>query len=845
MGAVGPSQFIVAINGRIRSFDKNTGTADAVLDVSPDVFFAPGMTPVGGAITSNRTSDPRIRYDRGTRRWYLVIIDIPNGGSATNRIILAVSNTEVISDATTWTYFFIPASFAGDFVDYPTLGIDNNALYIGANVFTTAGGFRNTDAWVVRKSSITGGGPIVYTAFPNLINDVNCGGTATGPWTPQGVDNADTATEGYFIGVDNCVYGKLVVNRVTNPGGTPTLSAPIGINVAQTSFPADVPHLGNDGGNGSALGRLDGLDDRLYSAQIRGGRLWTAHSFLMETDGTSLGGAPTSLARNGVRWYELQNLATTPTVAQFGNVFDATSENPLTGNVRWYWVPSLNVSGQGHVAVGFTEAGPQTRANAAFTGRLAGAPAGTMDPVARITNTIHAYNPANDGGTDRGRRWGDYSYTSVDPADQMTMWTIQEYTEAPNAWGVRAVKLLAPPPATPSAVSLASIAAGQTSVALTITGTSINGSAYFDPTGSVTLNRLAVEILPGVTVRNVTAVTPTQISLVVSTVGAAPGPKLIRITNPDGQVVQDNATLLTVTGTAAPTITSPNSLICAVGAPCNFTFTTAGGAAASAFAVTGALPSGVVFASPALSGTPATGTQGTYTLTVTASNGTLPDAVQTFKLVVTASCGGFTDVTGTDIFCNSTDWLRNRGVTVGCTSATLYCPTDVVTRASMALFMQRLGDAIAPTTFSDNVLATGPLTLDNRPTFCTTADFAPANFPRVALVAWSFAGLAGAPLTARAYSQTSFDGGGSFATNEANLMRVTAQGQGWVNGAATVKIGVPAGASPRFRLRTDREAGTATSGNFVDGRCNVAVSLTSVNGGANPYDPPAGPREEP
>ena len=805
------------------------------------------MIPIAGPIISNRTSDPRIRYDRLSRRWIIIAIDIPNGaGAVENRIVMAVSDSNSISAATTWTFFYIPASLVGDFIDYPTLGIDGNALYIGANIFTTAGGFRNTEAWVVRKSLGPGPGPDRQHSVRQPVNDPNCSDRCgDGPWTPQGVDNADgAAAEGYFIGVDACVYGKLIVNRVGTPAGTPTLSAAIELNVAATSYAGDVPHLGNNGGNGSALGQLDGLDDRLYAAQMRNGRLWTAHSFLVEDTGVAMpgGAAQTVTARNGVRWYELQNMTATPAVAQSGTVFDNTPGNAQTGPVAWYWIPSIAVNGQGHAALGFSAAGPQARANAAFTGRLATDPAGTMDAVTRYTNTIHAYNPAGDGGTNRGRRWGDYSYTSVDPLDQMTMWTIQEYTEAPNSWGTRVAKLLAPPPATPSAVSTPTIAAGQDNVAFTITGTSTGGSGWFDPTGSTTYTRIAVEI-GGVTVKSVTVTSPTTMNVTVSTVGAAPGGKLIRVINPDGQVAQDSGQLLTVTGTAAPFFTSPNSLICAVGAACNFTFTTGAGPAASTIGVTGALPSGVTFAAPSLSGTPAAGTQGTYTLTVTAANGTLPNATQTFKLIVTAACGGFSDVTGADSFCNAAEWLKNRGITLGCT-ATDYCPNNNVTRAQMALFMQRLGDTIAPTTYSDNVQSTGGLTLDTRPGFCTTADFAPVNFPRVAMVTWSFAGLASSELTARIYSATSFDSGGTFATNESNLMRVTALGAGWVGTSATVKVNVPAGASPRFRLRTDREAGTLTAGNFMGGRCNIGVSLVSVNGGASPYDPPAGPKEQ-
>src|SRR5262245_24911984 len=37
MGAVGPAQFIVAANGRIRSFNKQTGVADGVLNADMDI----------------------------------------------------------------------------------------------------------------------------------------------------------------------------------------------------------------------------------------------------------------------------------------------------------------------------------------------------------------------------------------------------------------------------------------------------------------------------------------------------------------------------------------------------------------------------------------------------------------------------------------------------------------------------------------------------------------------------------------------------------------------------------------------------------------------------------------
>ena len=94
MGAVGPSQFIVAVNGRLRSFTKATGLADGVVNSSMDSFFNSVMTPVGGAIIGNFTSDPRIRYDRLSGRWIVLIIDVPYTSSspfttAPNRFLIA------------------------------------------------------------------------------------------------------------------------------------------------------------------------------------------------------------------------------------------------------------------------------------------------------------------------------------------------------------------------------------------------------------------------------------------------------------------------------------------------------------------------------------------------------------------------------------------------------------------------------------------------------------------------------------------------------------------------------------------------------------------------------------
>jgi hypothetical protein len=85
----------------------------------------------------------------------------------------------------------------------------------------------------------------------------------------------------------------------------------------------------------------------------------------------------------------------------------------------------------------------------------------------------------------------------------------------------------------------------------------------------------------------------------------------------------------------APAITSANNATFTVGAFASFNVT-ATGFPAPTFAETGALPAGVTFndTTGVLSGTPATGTAGTYTIQIVAMNGVDTAVMQTFTLTV-------------------------------------------------------------------------------------------------------------------------------------------------------------------------------------------------------------------
>ncbi len=275
-----------------------------------------------------------MKYDRLAGRWFISMATDALPG----RIMIASSNASTITPFTVWSFFAFDNSFPGTncAVDSPTLAIDNAALYVGVVQFCDNGvNYAGTSGYVVRKTSVIDGATIAVTPFHGLTGT----SAGAGPFAPVGVDNDDAGSgTGYFIGVDNASLGTLMLRRISNPGLTPTISGNIAIAVAPTAAPITVRHLGI---LGDPNGRLDGGDDRLTSASLVNGRLWTAQTIGV----THTGVASASANRNGVRWYEIGSLTATPTVVQSGTLFSSAGAGSV--NELNYWVPSIATSPRG------------------------------------------------------------------------------------------------------------------------------------------------------------------------------------------------------------------------------------------------------------------------------------------------------------------------------------------------------------------------------------------------------------------------------------------------------------------------------------------------------------------
>jgi len=550
-GDVGPDQIIATANCRMKVFAKPslnspattaTGSSTEILtagvDVDLNVFFSNSSLGITGI------SDPHVRYDRFSGRWFVVAIDVDH--RTNNYACIAVSKSSHITTNSDFDIYYFNVSGTGgssrDFFDYPTLGIDKFSLYIGGNMFARQTTYSGSTMWVVDKASLLAGSMKV-TSFPNSV-------THTDMYTPQGVHNDDpNATEGYFIGASQTYYSKLVIRRVSYLGSTPTLSSDLNLSTQTMYTPNTVPTLG-----GTAI---DGNDRRLCAAMIKKNKisgqanLWVAQGTLLDRSG--IGGSAGD--RDGALWLEIGSLTSTPTILQSATLFDGV--NSSSSSAENYIYPTIAMNGQGNSLMGFTSAGPSKYTQAAAAQRFRTDAFASFHASTDFTNTTSSYNPG-------ANRWGDFTQTVVDPTDDMTMWTFTEYVPTTNAWGVRAAQFLAPAPPTPV---LNAVPACGATTSIDITATSTNNSEFFDPgsdNGGPGFNRLTVAVSGGtgsVSVSNVTFVNPTKVTADFTVSSNASGTFTVTVTNPDGQKSSTNFSLnCSVTPCAAPTGLSASNI---------------------------------------------------------------------------------------------------------------------------------------------------------------------------------------------------------------------------------------------------------------------------------------------
>ena len=435
MLAVGPTQILAAANHGIVSFNKFTGLKDNIIETSLTGFanffqFRLGRTALV------EVGDPRVRYDQFTDRWFFCCISLNfilvEGLPIflPNFLFIAFSDTGIITKTTKWTAFafaptdlFPPGDFASH-LDFPTLGIDANALYIGAGVLPIAPAVLTSSIFIFPKDPLINGNP-VGTAFRDFVT-----------FPPQGVDNFDPApTNGFFIatptGQDPAIHLLLFI--INNPGTSPILGGVVPILVDPNLPPVHAPHKGNVR---PPSGTISTVDTRVQMAHIRNNQLFTAHNIGVDQTGSSV----LTADRTALRWYQIDiTNPLIPTVVQQGTFFDSSLVNP-----RFFYFPSIMTNVRGDLSLSCSTSAADQFVDVMTMGRLALDPPGSMQPPVFLTSSSFSFNFTSETEGGPTQRWGDYSYTALDPSDQMTMWTAQEFTAGTDNWGIQIAQLLAP-----------------------------------------------------------------------------------------------------------------------------------------------------------------------------------------------------------------------------------------------------------------------------------------------------------------------------------------------------------------------------------------------------------------
>ncbi|HEX9190914.1 MAG TPA: fibronectin type III domain-containing protein [Candidatus Deferrimicrobiaceae bacterium] len=388
MGAAGPNHLVSILNSEFGVFDKSTG---AILDnVSLESFWsALGADPGEPA---DFPFDPKVLYDQHSGRF--VAVSIGGRSAPGSWILVAVSSSNDPLQA--WNKWAIDADRDNDAqlffngADFPGLGIDGANLYITANMFDNNDIYRYSKIWVIPKNQLlAGSNPITWTEFRDP--------PGSGP-TMQPAHTFGTPAAEYFLYEDQFINAtSLLLAKIDNVAGTPVWHSPTTVAVAPyvEGLLPGAPQAGD-------TRTIDTADTRLLNAVYRNGTVWTTHT-------VAVGG------KTEVAWYRVDP-ATSPAAAQ-GRIRDTS---------RWYYYPSVAVNTNDVAAIGFSGSSTVEYAGGYYT--VIRPPFVSAEPASLLKSGVAPYYKTL-SGTDN--RWGDFSATVVDPVDDVTFWTLQEYAEAP------------------------------------------------------------------------------------------------------------------------------------------------------------------------------------------------------------------------------------------------------------------------------------------------------------------------------------------------------------------------------------------------------------------------------
>lgn len=418
MGAAGPNHVVSVTNASIEYFTK-TGTKQFTKGLgfhggsAANSFFA-ALSPLKNSF------DPKVIYDPHAGRFVVVALErtdtFSGDPSNTSRLLVAVSDDSDPNGV--WRVHAINGKIniggSDTWADFPGLAVDEDAIYITANMFTFGAVRSNLGQrlWIVNKSPFyTGGAASVTVHDPYTTLGVG-GFSSAMPAMVYGSGGLG-ATTGTFLVGGGWTSGAnelLSVIRIDNPLGAVTFNHQfITLGDIHTNAAAfnEAPQLGS-------AQTLDPGDIRVLNAVWRNNRLYAVNTVVPPSGADA--GTPTA------HWYNINTSSLASlALADQGNI----GGEDIAANT-WTFYPSIAVDSLGNLGVGFAASAATIYPGAYYTQRKATDPAGTMQSSGTLAAGTDYY-VRRLGGVDN--RWGDYTGIAVDPANDRAFWLYNEYAK--------------------------------------------------------------------------------------------------------------------------------------------------------------------------------------------------------------------------------------------------------------------------------------------------------------------------------------------------------------------------------------------------------------------------------
>jgi hypothetical protein len=384
-GDVGPTHYIQTVNTSIGIYDKASGSRLAAFTF--DTLFQGTGTPCD---TTNQ-GDPVVLYDYVSGRWIITDFSWSSTRGPFYECIAVSKTADPVNGG--WWFYALQAN-SSQLNDYPKLGIWDDGIYMSANMFRRARTYSGVKVWALNRDNLINGQPLQSVAFTlgtSYFSLIPSTSTASSP-VPSGTPNYFLSNYGTSTALR---MWKFTVNWTTPSNST--FTGPTSIAVASyTKYTARIPQKG-------VSETLDSLGDRLmvqlqYRNLNNTPALWVAHT-------------ATSNSVAGIRWYEIRNLSSTPSVYQQGT-FQPDSNHR--------WMGSIAVDKAGNAAVGYSVSSSAINPAIRYAGRLV---TDTLGTLGQGEATLIAGTGSQSGGYNR---WGDYSAMTVDP-NGCTFWYTTEY----------------------------------------------------------------------------------------------------------------------------------------------------------------------------------------------------------------------------------------------------------------------------------------------------------------------------------------------------------------------------------------------------------------------------------